>query len=118
MLNRMYPSSKRIFVATLVPYLLATGCVSKSVYLKQVQRGDQLKNTADSQSAQIQDLQTQLQGLQANISALNSDKSDLLKTLEAKKGELNQRLTELTKQNQDLTQQLRDTQQAKDAEIA
>jgi chemotaxis protein MotB len=102
----------------LVPALLASGCVSQSVYLKEVQRGDQLKASTESQASQIQSLQAQIQSLQSSITALNNEKAELMKTLEAKKGELNERLTELTKQNQDLAQQVHDTQQAKDAEIA
>src|SRR5258708_1806185 len=95
----------------LVVAALCAGCVSKSVYLKETQRADGL-------TAQVQSLQGKVATQQTDLEGLRTANTELLKTLEAKKGELNQRLTELTKQNQDLSQQLQDTQHAKDAEIA
>jgi chemotaxis protein MotB len=95
----------------IAPLLVAAGCVTKSTYLKETQRADQLKAQSDSQASQIQ-------ALQANLDAAKTNNADLMKTLEAKKGELNQRMAELTKQNQDNEQKLRDLEQAKEAEIA
>ena len=98
--------------------MMAAGCVSKSVYLKETRRADQWKAQSDSQAGHIQTLQSQIQTLQASLDAAQANNAALMKTLDAKKGELNQRLAELTKQNQDLEQKVRDTEQAKEAEIA
>src|SRR5579864_6271943 len=73
--------TRRAASALVVFLLLATGCVSKSVYLKETQRADQLKAQSDSQAAQIQ-------SLQANLDASKTNNADLMKTLEAKKAEI------------------------------
>jgi chemotaxis protein MotB len=91
--------------------ILFSGCVSKSVLMKETQRADQL-------AAQIKSLQEQIKTMETSAAALKGDNEELLKSLDAKKGELNQRVAELAKANQELVQQLRDTQQTKDAEIA
>jgi chemotaxis protein MotB len=102
----------KLFIGVCAALLVVTtGCVSKSVYLKEVQQADQLKT-------QIQSLNDQIKALQTSGEALKGDNAELLKSLDAKKGELNQRVAELSKANQELVQQLRETQQAKEAEIA
>jgi len=111
--------------------LALTGCVQKSVYLKQVQATDQLasqKTALEGQkgalekdkaelNAQVADLNQQRKALEDNLSASKADNVKLLSTLDAKKGELNQRVAELTHENEDLSQKLRESQEAKDAEV-
>jgi chemotaxis protein MotB len=91
--------------------LFVSGCVSKSVLMKETQRADQL-------TAQIKTLEEQIKAMETSAAALKGDNAELMKSLDAKKGELNQRVAELSKANQELVQQLRETQQAKEAEIA
>lgn len=112
-------ASKRVLgLVGLIALPLASGCVMKSTYLKQVSAADQLKADKASLNNQIQALQDQIKKTESDLAAAKSDNDQLMKSLEAKKGELSQRVAELTKENQDLTQQLRETEQAKEAEIA
>jgi chemotaxis protein MotB len=108
----------RRFILFMSAATLLGGCVTKSSYLKETQRADQLKAQGDAQASQIESLQAQIKSLQNELDGQKTSNAELMKTLDAKKGELNQRLAELTKQNQDLSQQLQETQRAKDEEIA
>jgi chemotaxis protein MotB len=96
---------------------MSAGCVSKKVYVKETQRADQLKTQSDTLTAQILALQNQIKTLQSNLDASQANNAELMKTLDAKKGELNDRMAELTKQNQEFEKKLRETEQAKQAEI-
>jgi len=107
------------------------GCVTKETYLKQVQTADQLEaqkkalagqlSTTEQQLSstqqQLSSLEQQRKALDENLTASKADNAKLLSSLEAKKGELNQRFADLSKENQALAQQVRDTEQAKEAEI-
>src|SRR5689334_22763730 len=101
-----------------------SGCVTKSTYLKQVQTADQLaaqKATLEFEKNALRDqvmtLEQRRMALEGNLAATEKENEKLLTSLEAKKGELNQRLADLTRENQGLAQQVRDTEQAKEAEI-
>lgn len=106
------------FCAVLALSLLSAGCVSKKVYLNEMDRGNQLAVKSDSLSKQVVTLQDQIRALETTLQDQKTSNSELLKTLDAKKGELNQRLAELTKQNQDFNDQLQSLEREKEAEIA
>ena len=103
------------------PYLLLiimTSCVSKSAFLKESQRANQLNTDKAGLQARLNELEQQKNTLESNLAATKEDNEKLLKTLDAKKGELNQQLADLTRQYQELSQKLRDTEQEKAAEVA
>ncbi len=107
------------FLAIVFPLLVfGAGCVSKSVYRKEVDHRQQLQAQVDSLSLQAQSLQDQINALMTTLQDQKNTNAELMKTLDAKKGELNDRLAELTKQNQDFNERLQAVQREKDAEIA
>lgn len=93
-----------------VAMLSLVGCVSKSQYLKQVSETDKTK-------AQVATLLQQVASSNSSLEAAKAENAKLLSTLDAKKGELNQRVSDLSRENQDLARQMRETEQAKQAEI-
>jgi len=104
--------------------LVMSGCVTKSTYLKQVQTADQLsaqKKELESEKSKLTDELFSIEQLrlklQEDLTASQKENARILDSLAAKSGELNKRLADLTRENQGLAQNLRDTEQAKEAEI-
>jgi chemotaxis protein MotB len=95
-----------------------SGCVAKSKYVKEVQRGDTLSTQFQTQLSQNEELRNRQNQLQSDNDGLKNTNAQLMQSLEAKKGELSQRQAELIKQNELMAQKLRETEQAKEAEIA
>src|SRR6185295_2956858 len=94
-----------------------SGCVSKSVYLKQVSATDQAKSENAELQKQLVAASQLGMTLKKDLDAEKADNATLLSTLDAKKGELNQRVSELSKQNLDMLRAMRENEQAKQAEI-